>query len=211
MENGEGLNPGEYTNNHSYLGLIIDQGAIALPFPGSISKYYLIHETLEYPSDDLHWHVKTLYASIIDMNGNAGLGTVLEKNIVLIEDTLKVGQITAVKHANGRDWWVVIPEHNSNGYYRLLISPQGIENKGVQYVGDVVLSGVGQAIFSPDGTKYARKNGINSTIGSFVDIYDFDRCTGLLSNHYNITYPNGIGIGGAAISPNSRFFVYSGR
>ena len=30
-------------------------------------------------------------------------------------------------------------------------------------------------------------------------------CTGLLSNHYNITYPNGIGIGGAAISPNSQF------
>lgn len=37
-----------------------------------------------------------------------------------------------------------------------------------------VPTGLGQALFPPDGTKHVRYNGISSTEGDYVTIYDFD-------------------------------------
>lgn len=211
MENGDGLNPDIFTSSWVDVGYPLYQGVLILPHPDSSRLYYLIHE--ERTGADFEGHL-TLIPHVmftkVDMTLDNGLGAVTEKNQVILTDTLDYGKITATKHANGIDWWILIPEFESNAYYRLLLTSEGIEVVGKQFEGTTVLSGLGQACFSPDGTKYARINTISADEGASLDIYDFDRCTGLLSNHTHIFYPQVFGAAGVAISPNSRF-VYAAR
>lgn len=58
------------------------------------------------------------------MSLNGGLGAVTEKNQVLLEDSLSVGKITAVRHANGRDWWVLMPQADRYLYRKLRRHPE---------------------------------------------------------------------------------------
>ena len=208
MENGNGLNPGEYADNHSVYGYILDQGAMAIPVPDSDSLYYLIHGNKEYPTNQLEWHSSKLYYSLIDMSLNNGLGGVLEKNVIIIDGLLDPGKITATKHANGKDWWVLVREYNSNSYYSALISQEGIINYGLQEFENPFIVGIGQAVFSPDGSKYALYS-LYDYDNLYLNIYDFDRCTGLLSNPIQELFMDTIWSGGVAISPNSRFLYVS--
>ncbi|MCB9306928.1 MAG: hypothetical protein H6565_10050 [Lewinellaceae bacterium] len=68
----------------------------------------------------------------------------------------------------------------------------------------MVLDGLRQS-YSPDGTKYIRTNDVILGEPFRVDIYDFDRCTGQLSNQRTkfLDYP-GFGVG-IAVSPDSRY------
>jgi hypothetical protein len=69
-----------------------------------------------------------LYYSIVDLSYNGGLGKVIQKNVQLRNDTL-VDCITAVRHGNGRDWWVLVrtwknvPANDITAY---LVTPTGI-------------------------------------------------------------------------------------
>ncbi len=140
------------------------------------------------------------------MTQNSGKGKVLEKNVPILSDSLSYHMLTAVRHGNGRDWWVFKPEKLSNGYYRILFTPWGFQPAQKQHIGHSfsVDDGRGQALFSPDGTKYARYD-----IRNDLHIFDFDRCTGELSNPVSIEIVDSAdtlsGAGGAAFSPNSRY------
>jgi hypothetical protein len=68
--------------------------------------------------------------------------------------------------------------------------------------------GIGQATFSPDGAKYVMQNAIGQWVGYYTDIYDFDRCSGMLSNHEQMHFVDTFAYG-AAISPNSRWMYLS--
>lgn len=207
MENGDGLNPSSFREDWVDIGYPLYQGVMILPLPGDPNLYYLFHEERSWAPDDPSYLTKiyTLYYTLIDMQANNGLGRVIEKNIPVIQDTLNYGKITATKHANGTDWWLLIPVFDSNQYYRILFTASGITSIDIQEVGDFVYSGLGQAVFSPDGTKYARYELKNINIGNFLNIYDFDRCTGLLSNHEQFNIIDTAYAGGVAISPNSRY------
>jgi hypothetical protein len=207
MENG-GVNPGEYADDHSVYGYILDQGAIAIPMPESDSLYYLFHLSKDYPIGELSYHCPELYYSLIDISHNNGLGKVIEKNVLIIEDTLDAGKLTATKHANGKDWWILVRQYNKNSYYSLLISPEGIINYGVQEFENPFLVGIGQAVFSPDGSKYALYS-LYDHENLYLNIYDFDRCTGMLSNPIQEMFFDTIWSGGVSISPNSRFLYVS--
>jgi hypothetical protein len=174
------------------------QGTIILPRPNHINEYIVFHEnTVQINA------VNRLYYSIADMS----ISQLTDKDHLLTEDTLS-GGMTAVRHANGRDWWLIVPEAESNCYYILLITPTyvGIVNKQCLGESCVVESG-GQAVFSPDGKKYIRANPNNG-----VNIYDFDRCSGTLSNpiHFMVSqdtinnYPY-TQAWGAIVSPNNRY------
>jgi PKD domain len=210
MLNGNGLNPGVYADDHAVYGYILDQGAMPLPDPGNENRYYLIHASLRYPNNGLNFHTSLLYYSLIDMSLEGGAGAVTDKNHIVVQDTLDPGKLTAVKHANGRDWWVLAREYLTNHYYRILVSDQGVALDGVQEIGlPTIAPTVGQAVFSPDGSKYVRFTSYDDSIGQFLDIYDFDRCTGLLSNHVQYNTINSSYAVGVAISPNSRYLYVS--
>lgn len=207
LENGEGLNPDPYRDNWIGSGYPLYQGTLILPLPNTPDLYYLFHEERSWtPNDPVHnSKVFTLYYSLIDMSANNGAGEVIEKNIPIIQDTLDYGKITATKHANGVDWWMLIPEFDSNKYYRILFTEDGISSIDTQTIGEMVYAGAGQAVFSPDGNKYVRYILKNVNVGNFLNIYDFDRCTGLLSNPEQYNIIDQAYSGGVAISPNSKF------
>ncbi|MCX6290955.1 MAG: hypothetical protein NT126_04255, partial [Bacteroidetes bacterium] len=204
MLNGSGLNPSYYTNLHDSDGLFIGQGNLVIPFPGNSSMYYLFHSTVDDYGNT--WCALHLYYSLIDMTQDSGRGSVIQKNIVLLNDSIVPGRLTACKHANGRDWWIICHEYNTNRYYKFLITPQGIIGSGSQNIGVVRDSHQGQCVFSPDGSRFAYYEPI---VGD-LDILNFDRCTGDFSNlvHVDINDSATSG-GGAAFSPNSKVLYLS--
>jgi hypothetical protein len=197
MQNGSGINPSTYTNYFSD-GLGIPQANIILPLPNSNHLYYLIHSTADkYPGYTCSYN---LYLSIIDMNQNGGLGAITVKNQVLITDSMNPGKISACKHANGRDWWIFCHRMNSNKFYSLLLTPYGIFGPYSQNIGVIRNYDGGQAVFSQDGTRYAYYH-----IYGGLEVFDFDRCSGNLSNPQFVSISNSLGgiNVGMAISSNS--------
>lgn len=126
MENGGNLAPGQVHDEHcigptpspGYSGG--PQSCMALPAPNSSRYYYLFHFGKEYPENSLYSTTCIMYYTKIDMQGNGGLGRVAEKNVPLVascpSDLIWIGNLTAVKDANGRDWWGICPLFYGNGY-----------------------------------------------------------------------------------------------
>jgi hypothetical protein len=198
MLNGSGLNPSDYTSAHTTYGLHIPQANLVIPMPSDPTKYYLFHET----SDDRFNTYATfyLYYSIIDITLDGGLGGVVQKNTILLHDSLVEGELTACKHANGRDWWLFSHKFETDTFYRFLITPSGIQGPWIDETGSWRTNNFGQTVFSVDGSKlaYYEHNGD-------LDIWDFDRCTGILSNLIHVDINDSMGAGGAAFSRSGRY------
>jgi hypothetical protein len=208
LENSEGFN--FYPFHNGYDGLPVLQGILGFQSLANSKQYYLVHSRIDYKQfgGEFYAILIGIYYAKIDMEGDGGLGAVVEKDITIVEDTLSYGMLTATRHANGRDWWILSHELNSNRYRRVLLDPDGFHVLPSQTVGENINSkGGGQACFSPDGSRYIRNMMIEGPAEEdYIDIYDFDRCTGLLSNHIRFPYGNGVLFGGgASISPNNRF------
>lgn len=202
MLNGLDLNPSAYTTVRAMDGLALPQGNLVIPFPEDSTKYYLFHET----SDDMNgtWSALYLYYSVIDMTLDGGLGGVVQKNTVLLNDSLIEGRITACKHANGRDWWLVVHQYNSGMVYKYLITPQGIFGPTTQDLFTSRDNFFGQALFSPQGDRFAYYEPFGD-----LDIFDFDRCTGNFSNFTHIDINDSAFVGGIAFSSSGRFLYVS--
>ncbi|MBK7854921.1 MAG: hypothetical protein IPJ79_08475 [Bacteroidetes bacterium] len=203
MQNGNTISPTGF-NLSSPSGLTVPQACLALPQPGSSHLYYLFHSTVDNAPN--YNRALNFYYSVIDMNLNGGKGAVTSKNVVILQDTLIAGNITACKHANGRDWWVIVQQANSNLFYKyLVLSNNNILGPYLQNIGVVRPQIGGMSVFSPDGRKFAVIHAEYQSVGA-LDIFDFDRCTGLLTNDIHIVLPQATSfLGGAAFSPNSRF------
>ena len=202
MYNGTWLNPSAYTSNYPE-GLYISQACLILPKPDAPGIYYLFHGTID---DQVTSVAHYLYLTTIDMSLDGGLGGVVTKNQVLINDTLNAGRITAVRHANGRDWWVFCHKVNTNSFHRLLVTPYGVSVDGTQSIGIIRPRDHGQICFSPDGSKFAYYWG---QFNQDLEIFDFDRCTGLFANPVHILINDANSMGGVAFSPSSRFLYVS--
>jgi len=200
MLNGTGLNPSEYTSNYPG-GLHLAQPVLIIPKPESGDIYYLLHGTLD---DQVAFTAQHLYLTTIDMSLDGGLGGVVTKNEILINDQLNVGKITAVRHANGRDWWVFCHKVNTNMFHRLLVTPSGASVDGTQTIGIDRPPDNGQVCFSPDGSKFAYYWGQDE-----LEVFDFDRCAGTFSDPVFIIVPDANPGSGVAFSPNSRYLYVS--
>ncbi|MFM9949694.1 MAG: PKD domain-containing protein [Saprospiraceae bacterium] len=211
MQNGEGLNPGVYTDELGEYGLPTEQGALFIPYPENDSLYLLLHLARDWSGIvSPNSYVRRFYYSLIDHRLDNHKGGVIDKNQLILADTLNVGKLCAVKHANGRDWWSIIQEYYTNRFYRILINPDGINLQEPQILEDSIYSGAGQVVFSPDGSKFVQYVIKNAPLGHLIYIYDFDRCTGQLSNPVFINFvDNEMIAAGAAISPNSRYLYIS--
>ena len=148
--------------------------------------------------------------SIVDISANNGAGKVISKNQVFHQDTFAYGDMTAVHHANGVDWWLVSPGYRNNQYFVFKFDVGGLLLVHDLELGDPTSSsgeGGGQVLFSPDGSKYIRFNPHNK-----IRMFDFDRTTGLLSNYENIDvdFDNESPFdGGLLISPSGQYLYVS--
>jgi hypothetical protein len=216
LENGEGINPGNAHTlwceqyNEGYSG---GPGAsVILPMPDSSGLFYLFHKRFTLFNNPVGVNIDKFYFTIVDMNQNIGSGKVTAKNVEMMSDSLARGEIAAVKHANGKDWWLVTPRRNSNQFYIFKFTSQGIVDTFQQTIGilpDPQGEGFGQMVFSPDGSKLYRTYRYNP-----VMVYSFDREAGVFTQFDTISFNYGdqlVGEIGCAISPNNRFLYLSCR
>lgn len=192
----------EHCNYFEGNGLDVNQGVFTITMSGNIFMLFSYQNTYHPVSNDCY--VTQFVYHTVDMNANQGKGQVLEKNQVLKEGCFQIA--CANKHANGRDWWILLADNQQNYFYRWLLTPNGLEGPWTQEIYNPTIDGIyfcGWSEFSPDGYRYIINN-----CRKGVAVYDFDRCTGLLygpsllsrtvnnSNWWNY---------GAAYSPNGQY------
>ncbi|MGB5023809.1 MAG: T9SS type A sorting domain-containing protein [Saprospiraceae bacterium] len=208
IENGEELNPGEVRNDFSSAFYPVAYNHILLPRPGYDDQYVLFHFSVSYnrdPGDQIRSVVadKFLLTSIYKdkLLDDFKVG---EKNNLILAGNFNNSHLAYCRHANGRDWWLVFEKYNSNKHYIYLLDPSGIKLYAEQEIG--IIGGKydwsGNSIFSPDGTMY-----IKYCFDYGIQLFNFDRCSGSLSNSIQLkTYVNPeLKEASIAVSSNSRF------
>ena len=205
MANGGGINPGLFNQIElgNEWGLPSIQTALFLPDPADSMQYYLFHMV-----SDVYHHLEALdfMYTKIDMRLDSGRGAITAKNQVIFSDSLVPGGLTAVKHANGRDWWIISHTQMTDAFHILLLTPDGFTDH-IQNIGNTPDLG-GQAAFSPDGLFYAA---YDTYVQNNLDILQFDRCTGIFSNYVHIQLNDSATGTGVSFSPDSRLlYVCSG-
>lgn len=203
MLNGAGLNPGSHVNSYPN-GLYLPNANVFLPFPGDTTKYILVHHSAA--NNGLYETVYELLYSIVDITQDNGLGGVVLKNQIAFSDTMNWG-LAACKHANGRDWWIVMQKDSTDEIYQLLYTDNGVINYGTQHLNIVPSWGnVTQLTFSQDGTKFGYTSYSPNNIDScFAFVVDFDRCSGLFNNTKVFSFYPSNPFWGFAFSANSKF------
>jgi hypothetical protein len=233
MENGDSLIPPKlYVHNTPPVGLTT-QCSLILP-KGSNGQYYVFIVAVSDSTYNNVWNgnVKTpadlLLYNVVDMNANAGMGKVMQKNVPLIANTelARVGMM-ACRHANGYDWWLLKQGFDTNMIHTFLVTKDTIELKYMQGFSEPrfgLYDAFGQSCFSNDGSRYAFATGGVNSQGDKLFIADFDRCTGILSNPKSLHAPlhssntildslfpgdKDTSIIGLAFSPNDKFLYVS--
>jgi hypothetical protein len=204
MMNGSGLNPGAFANAWSSDGVPMSNANLFLPYPNDSTKYVLFHMI---GNNSLDLMASELYYSVIDITQNGGLGKVILKNQIAFQDTLSWG-IGACRHANGRDWWIIVLKDNSDIIYKVLFTTIGIQNVSTQSVGlpKNFHGNSCQLSFSPNGKKFAYTSGYGpSPWYTDVRLFNFDRCSGLFSDYINMPLNDGYIGFATAFSSNSKY------
>ena len=199
LENGIGLSPGGMAAQNQYYGCTSSQSILILPHPTDTSLYYLFHVSIFEGTGAAYVYSPKVYYSIVKFDNLHTKGYVLSKNNIILTGNFLNSGLTACKHANGRDWWIMVADRNAYKFHNILFSDKGIQSTNVQTV-DVknpFIAG-GSGVFSPDGTKYARYD------TSYVTVYNFDRCTGVLT-YQDTVFPPLWYAWGMCFSPNSKY------
>ena len=215
IQSGNGLNYPGYVYQENCANSLSGQGyqtrsSFFLPLPGSSGKYVLFQLRYDFTASFGHpYRVGSFLYSVVDAAAANGQGAIIEKNTLLVKDTL-CDMLATVRHGNGRDWWVVCPKFNSDQSFMCLLTPEGVQGPYLRQTplvwgGDWNIFWWEQAVFSPDGQRYARANGRND-----IQVFGFDRCSGEFSQPLHLTTPpDDKFTTGLAISANSRFVYYS--
>ena len=213
LKNSEKLNPGIVSEKLfcTDLGMQYFQASIMLPKPENDSIVYLFHKVEDFRNK--FWFADTIRLTVINTRGDNGKGTVIQKNYPFYKDTILDSQMSAVRHANGIDWWLVNPAWkvggDDNRLITHLITKDGVKEPIIQAIGKKVKQNVyatPQSCFSPDGSKYVRYDNSDG-----VHYYEFNRANGIFSNpKFFPTNDKEAHQCGATFAPNSRFLYISG-
>ena len=185
---------------YSYRSLF-SQTSIILPQKGN--RYYVFSTGMSDSAANAYLnHTLTefdlLNYSIVDMDSNNGKGKVVEKNVILADSQQYINcALQAVKHANGKDWWLVKADCKNHRYQEYLVKEDTILGPYYQYAdqhGQFCFF-YGELYFNPQGTIMA--SSVHGSLDTFpnklrydpnrVELYDFDRCDG--SIHFRNYYP----------------------
>lgn len=180
--------------------LVTDQGVLFLPMSQKLSTISLFYINKFLVGGEL----KSIKLNQLIIN----LDKTKFANSNLITDTLNQGFMNACKHANGRDYWILLNKNGTNIFYSLLIKSQENIKIDTFISGPIIYDGVGQAVFSNNGEYLALIEGISFNDGLYIYLYKFDRCLGKLYFVSRKQFPTS-GFTGISFSPNSKFLYYS--
>ena len=208
LTNGNGITPGYLEDYRGEYGSRIRQGIIALP---NIDGSWGIFAMAMTKVINVDFYEDRIMYALAKYNGSIEDYELVTKRDTLIFDLFAPGYLTATKHANGRDWWIVVPQHESNCYFIIHYEDGTPKVQDLQCIGNSwdKKDWLGEAKFSPDGTRYARYNGRANDL----DILDFNRCVGTFSNPIHVEIKDELdslnSSAGLSISPNNRFIYLS--
>lgn len=197
MQNGTGL----LGNSSS------SQSAIVIPAPNSTNLYYIFTvDAAENAS------ANGLNYSVVNMDLAGGLGAIIpdQKNMLLYTPVSE--KVTAIRHTNGTDFWVVSHKLQSDQFISYLVTQAGVNATPVTTaIGDfhdqggfsTTVGARGCLKASPDGTKLAcAKNQGNQGL----ELFDFDKASGVVSNAMDLSDSPYFGV---EFSPNSNILYAS--
>ncbi len=179
------------------------QSALIVPKPGSNDLYYIF-------TTDAFFYSNGLKYSVVDMSLSSGLGTVTQKNVSITTPVTE--KLTAVKHANGTDYWV-IAHYNNNSFAAYPVTSSGIGTPvvtpiGVQHVGggtNGTLNAIGYMKTSPSGSKIA----CTIMYAGIIELFDFNITTGVVSNPVTFNNPTYYNPYGIEFSPNEQVLYFT--
>jgi len=190
MPNGSGLN-----GHHSTTQTII------VPRPNDPNQYFVF--TLPKDHSSLTNYVASY--SIIDLTLDGGLGDVTaQKNVPFMTESTE--KVTAVAHANGEDYWILLHKRSSGIYVSYLLNSSGLSTTPIESNIGVLLSDndlgayTGYMKASLSGSIVAAAHGLRGT-----EVLKFDNNSGIFTpwlyiqeNHYGVEF-----------SPSERFLYAS--
>ena len=167
------------------------QPAIVVPFPNSTKLYYV------FTADAFENDFANGYRySIVDMNGDNGNGAVTVKNILL--HTPCSERLTAARHANGIDVWIITNDSSSNVFRAWLLTCTGLQPNEIVSTTGAVLNqhshtNTGALKVSPDGKQLCQTHfpdADDQITENFFQLFDFDNSSGIISTPKMISAPN---------------------
>ncbi|MEI6900099.1 MAG: PKD domain-containing protein, partial [Bacteroidota bacterium] len=166
------------------------QSVMGIPAVGNSHQYYLF----TVGSDPVLYQQPTgLHYSIIDMQLNGGMGDIIptQKNISLPFGDSAVIQLTATRHKNNKDIWVVVLSHTKNEkYLSYLVNSSGISVNPV-----FSPSSLKRNLSSLTSFSYSMKISMDGTnlicTDSLSEVCYFNTSTGVVSSRFKFktTYP----------------------
>lgn len=168
------------------------QAAVIAPLPGSTTTYYIF--TVDEEGGTLGFRY-----SIVDLTLQGGLGDLAVKNTLLLTPVAE--KVTAVKHNNNFDIWIITHEWDSDGFYAYLLNAAGISATPV--VSNVGLVHTGGSL-APNGNSagYMKASPIGNKLAlaikemNLYQIFDFNTSNGVVSNPVTTpaSYANAYGV-----------------
>jgi len=125
-------------------------GALFLPDPYDVDSYFLLYRDLIEIEKKPYYTSDSLYVAKITIEDGI---PIVNKKETILADTISIVSSAAVRHANGRDWWVYYKHQYGNKYFSVLINENGAQLYKVNEINDdlnTLNSGTTRKI-SPDG------------------------------------------------------------
>jgi hypothetical protein len=215
------INDNQYINAGS--GLPINNGCVIVPNPKDTDNlFWMFYMNVGFTDAQGGYLPSQLKCLLIDKRLNGGLGDVVFKDSILISDTLIDGNLFAIKHGNGKNWWVIARQYHSNKFYKILIDSLGInpfitQNIGIKYTAPYFFSGSADVNAQGDKIAYPMDiynvpSGVSNPMLQ-IDLLDFDRCNGSFLNSKSIQYnfyPDTCEISSVCFSPDGKV-LYGNR
>ncbi len=163
-------------NGDTLVGQELYHNMIILPKSVMDSTFYVFVAGVTLPDTGL-WY------NVVDMKLQGGLGQVVQKNVLLEHHPVQ-DMLAAVRHGNGKDWWLITRRWTyapgyvkNNEFWVYLVDSSGIYPQPVQFEGVSHFDNAGDMTINPAGDKL-----VLTGLGSHIGVFNFNRCTGAISN-----------------------------
>jgi hypothetical protein len=180
------------------------QSSLVVPAPGDIQRYYIVTTD----ANENSYKAGVTY-SIVDMGGSGGMGTVVQKNTPLLAPATE--KLTAIRHANGTDVWLVAHALDTNLFYVWSVTAAGISATPTTFAsGPMLMFGdIGYMKANQQGSRIA----FASSNAKQLWLFDFNKTTGVVSNARIVAQRldgSNFALYGVEFSPSGRF-LYATR
>lgn len=154
------------------------QAAIILKQPGTTNIYYIFTISGYGVSPSLCY-------SIVDMSLSSGNGSVTVKNSVVYNGSC-CEMLSATRHCNGTDYWIVCHEMGSNNFRSYLFGAAGVNTTAVVSSIGFVPSVLNEVLSCIKISQDGKKLGMTAYTGS-VTLFDYNNSTGAVSNSLSLS------------------------